>query len=466
VARGIIDGKVPYLDFFDHKGPLVYFINYLGLRLGGIGGIWFLELLMFFVAVSFAYKTALLLLADKFSAFFGTCLTLLLFSSFMAENIPEIHVQMFIAISLYIFTKQIIGFTTNGTRDMLIAGFWCGAALMLKPNLIAVWVAVGTGIIIRKLLQRDYRNLIQFGALFIAGTLTATIPFLAYLALHDALGAFWEQYIGFNSRYAAHVKSSAIYLENFYALMGIRKTGLILLISIVALVVKRGKKDFPFYAAYLGTLLLAFFAISYSAFSFGQYSLALIMLYVPAMTLAVKWGSNTLQSRGIPRYATFALVVVASLLLLNREILNTGNGVHAELAQWKNEVAPGTGDYGLKDVKKICRIIRENSTRTDSITVIGNSCQIYLYSGRASASKYISQSVVLIAPEICREYQQEIIAKNPKIVVIPPYFSSGKVDEALIQNWKKFFPELFILLNSEYVQIFNEPRTAIIYKHK
>jgi hypothetical protein len=44
IAQGMLRGKTPYLDFFDHKGPLIYFINAAGLALGGFTGAWFLEL--------------------------------------------------------------------------------------------------------------------------------------------------------------------------------------------------------------------------------------------------------------------------------------------------------------------------------------------------------------------------------------------------------------------------------------
>ena len=43
-------GLVMYKDFFDHKGPLIFIINYLGINLtGGILGVWVLEVLSLFI---------------------------------------------------------------------------------------------------------------------------------------------------------------------------------------------------------------------------------------------------------------------------------------------------------------------------------------------------------------------------------------------------------------------------------
>ncbi len=41
IARLMQYGLIPYLDVFDHKGPLLYFINYIGLGFGDQIGIWF-----------------------------------------------------------------------------------------------------------------------------------------------------------------------------------------------------------------------------------------------------------------------------------------------------------------------------------------------------------------------------------------------------------------------------------------
>ena len=33
-GKQVLDGKIPYLDVWDHKGPLLYYINAFGLLLG------------------------------------------------------------------------------------------------------------------------------------------------------------------------------------------------------------------------------------------------------------------------------------------------------------------------------------------------------------------------------------------------------------------------------------------------
>ena len=51
IGERMLAGKIPYVDLFDHKGPVLFFIQYLGLLLspGSTNGIWVLEVVnMFF----------------------------------------------------------------------------------------------------------------------------------------------------------------------------------------------------------------------------------------------------------------------------------------------------------------------------------------------------------------------------------------------------------------------------------
>ena len=51
IGLGILNGKVPYVDIFDHKGPLLYIIEFVGDALAGFGGIWIIELVLIFVTL-------------------------------------------------------------------------------------------------------------------------------------------------------------------------------------------------------------------------------------------------------------------------------------------------------------------------------------------------------------------------------------------------------------------------------
>ena len=53
-------GLTLYQSLFDHKGPLLFLINAVGLRIGGEFGVWLLGVASIFISFWFSFKTCLL----------------------------------------------------------------------------------------------------------------------------------------------------------------------------------------------------------------------------------------------------------------------------------------------------------------------------------------------------------------------------------------------------------------------
>ena len=49
---------MPYRDSFDHKGPLMYILNWLGNRIASYRGIWVIEMIFLTVTFYMLYKIA------------------------------------------------------------------------------------------------------------------------------------------------------------------------------------------------------------------------------------------------------------------------------------------------------------------------------------------------------------------------------------------------------------------------
>ena len=61
IGKVILQGGMPYRDTFDHKGPLIYLINALGLAINERIGVWLIEFVTVFVILLAAYRLARLL---------------------------------------------------------------------------------------------------------------------------------------------------------------------------------------------------------------------------------------------------------------------------------------------------------------------------------------------------------------------------------------------------------------------
>ena len=103
MGQRLRDGAVPYRDAFDHKGPLLYAIEWLGLTIGNGStvGIWVIEFISMLFFLYFMYKTAKLFTeSDIIAASSVSFGTELLMNSFENRNFSEEYALPFIAFSL------------------------------------------------------------------------------------------------------------------------------------------------------------------------------------------------------------------------------------------------------------------------------------------------------------------------------------------------------------------------------
>ncbi len=105
VAQGILEGDVPYLDRWDHKGPLIYLLNAIGLAIFGMWGLWLLEMAFLIATVWLAY----IVLRRQFgfaAAFFPMAVLAGYFLYFSQNgNHIEQYALLFQFLALYLFVS-------------------------------------------------------------------------------------------------------------------------------------------------------------------------------------------------------------------------------------------------------------------------------------------------------------------------------------------------------------------------
>jgi hypothetical protein len=186
----LLKGGVPYKDFFDHKPPLIFFINYLGLLLGS-WGLWIIDTL-------FILLTTLL--------FFNTCkkyrvalawLPPILFNLMIRNNTASLGVGMtreYAAIFLLIafclvMSEHKYKFYLLGLATGFVFFFQQDQVLPLLP--ILLYATFNNSIpLLPTLLKR--------GTGLAIGFLTVTIPIVLYFLLNHSLQYFWEDAFLFN----------------------------------------------------------------------------------------------------------------------------------------------------------------------------------------------------------------------------------------------------------------------------
>lgn len=207
IGLACMHGKVLYQDIFDNKGPLLYWINGLGMSCCGRMGIFVLQILFQTVALLFIYKIARFFVCGIKSVFV-LLLVLAFYSVFMLEgNQCEEWMLPLICVAFYIGTKYFANpdcSIKNWETGLLGACF--AMAFFIRPN-DAVGMIGGcmAGLSIHTAVKRQWCDLLHMIALEVVGMVLVTAPIVTYFAVNNAMSDLIYGMFGVNLGYTGGV---------------------------------------------------------------------------------------------------------------------------------------------------------------------------------------------------------------------------------------------------------------------
>lgn len=295
------NGKVPYRDNFDHKGPFIFLIDALGFLIGGGTryGICLFQIIALTITLFYIYKIGNLVSKDKSVGYLSIIATLIFYSlSYVVGNSVQEYNLPFIAISVYFIVAYLGDYKKdkNSSHDPKKALFYgiaigiCFCTLITNAILICVGVLA---IAIKLIAEKRYKNLwknIKYG---IVGFLAILLPFSLYFAANDCFGDFIYSTLLFNFQYTGNIgswlktaNSDAIvsFITVFFSYLSI-------FITIIFAISRRAK----YYVAMLVFACVLETYLFFSAQSFNQYatlSLIQIVLLINEIYICLKGGRN------------------------------------------------------------------------------------------------------------------------------------------------------------------------------
>lgn len=202
-GNAIDAGKIPYVDMFDHKGPILWLINALGwLRLGPVRVLWLIEIAVITISCIYMFKLSLYF-ANRATSLVATLVGLLMLMRFsIGGNISEEYALPCIAMTLYLMLSYLTGEEAR-VWPFVIFGLTGTAVFFIRPNMVGLWVVSVITVIVVEVGKRRWSRLLRLAMATLIGALIIIVPLLLYGLLTHSLAEMIYGTITFNLRYVA-----------------------------------------------------------------------------------------------------------------------------------------------------------------------------------------------------------------------------------------------------------------------
>jgi hypothetical protein len=415
VGWRILNGEIPYRDVWDHKGPIIYYLDALGLLLSpnNTWGVWCVEFIFLVAAVSLSF----IILKKSFgpiAALAGLYFWLLtFFITFAGGNLTTEYTIAFQFLLLYLVYRN-----ESNPKDwqLLTIGFVSGLIFLTRQNGVGLPVAYALYLFFQAIVNRGYRQLLFTYGKILAGVIGAILPVAAYFALNNALSQFWDAAFVYNYFYSA-ARDTA---DRLYALQfgytWLSQTGIAQLtlagwlLAIFWLIRKRSSNQVSralLWTAFIGLPIeLAFVSIGGRPRIPYFLSLLPVCAILSAFSFWMLWKLPGISR--LPKHlpATLAIIFALAVLFIQLPLyINSARGYHH-----------------IVDPNGAAKYIQENSTPNDYVLVWGAEAAINFFSRRASPTRFAYQYPLYYkdyaSASTLEEFFQDILDKKPKFVLV------------------------------------------------
>lgn len=255
VGKGILAGKELYVDIFDHKGPILFWLEAIGIT-GGRLGIFFLQTVFLWVDLLLVDRMTGLFLKGAAAGQTGMIgrkhaakrwsvigITLLMLSYPLANgNLSEEYSLPFILLPLYLFLKDYLEQGKPVLRNSYVYGLCFGILAFIRLNNAVTLAAIVLYWMIVLIMKRDGLKLLRHIGIGLLGLLTAVAPTVMWFALRGSLYDMIYASFLFNFRYSSHMSFLQTLTNlNVLAHMAILFTPLLLAMLVFAVKIRDGK---------------------------------------------------------------------------------------------------------------------------------------------------------------------------------------------------------------------------------
>ena len=305
----LAQGGTPYVDLFDHKGPILWFIQALGIWINPYWGIMALQAISLFFAMLMWYKSTILLVDKQILSIIISISGLLFLLAFYERgNLCEEWSLPFISLPIYLYIKRWKHIENSelpiySHYDAFIIGVCVGVIAMIRINNTAPIIGFVLWHFIRCIQNKEFKRLWIDIVLISGGMVAVFIACSAFYLIKAGWNGVYEMIYGtfiFNFLYINDMGNLTLsrYLKNY-----IPAVGCLLITSLCYLHNKSSRNiSIPVVLSFVVTL------ISIGRFGFVHYMIIFVPILVISIGLIVLTKTNW-------SYIALGIVMIHSLYL-------------------------------------------------------------------------------------------------------------------------------------------------------
>ena len=403
MGRLIVNGYIPYIDGWDHKGISLYFINALGYLIGfkSLIGIRILELILILYSFSKIYSI-LSVRYTKVIALIACIIGLFTLKYFFdGGNMTEEYGAIFTLIAVSLLLKEKLK-----SIEYAIIGALFVINLTIRANLISFWIALFLmycfQVIIKSITLRSFfMNLLKMAY----GAISVIAFLLIYFIFNDSFQEFIDAAFVFNLSYTNTTFLST--LEAVFRSMTRYHLSIILIIAFVVSLLRiykdRTKK--------IELLLIVWIPLElfFSNVSNRMYA-HYFMMWTPMLILSFCVILSTLKEQ--LKTSNQKIIILSTIIFSVCFYVPS----YVILKEWKEVfIKPNT-----TKIKKIGIYIEEHY-KEYSLLVWGNACQLYNDADKKAPTTYFYQSIFKYKSDLIKrnaiDFTKEILANKPELII-------------------------------------------------
>jgi len=411
VGHAINSGRILYTEIWENKGPLIYFINALGVKINYFYGIYFIELLAMCITVIFMYKIALIIsLKNRYVSVMSSIFSIApLCVTLEGGNLSESYALPFLCIACFVAVDFFYSNLLIKRLNIVLFGICCGAVLTLRTNICAFPFAIIIVILTVLISKNEWSKLISATLFSFTGLTISILPFVAYFSINNVWSDYFQAAFGVFEYFEKGRKHKI--LQCVMSMFGnLSKCGtlyIIILFFVVFLILKNKINNalkYCLWMVFLG-LILNTIGNSLVAVVHNHY----FMTFIPIILIPIAWFLSELFKKIAKNKISAEVAVIAITLFL----------ISPAIPDLFNIVIWNIGDkIPHNDVE---RFILDNSVESETVQCIGINNTTNYKVKRLSASKHIHFAAGIFTDKakniIANETAQDISKNNAKIII-------------------------------------------------